>query len=100
MKRRWLLRLAAVLFLVWLLVCSPLKIPVNRAFFILNNGDRTFTANSWLGFVPWSAAAALACKILQTALLVLPEKSTMGAMAELFGPAAGLALGWAGTVLG
>lgn len=100
MKRRWPLRLILVLLLVWLFLFSPLKVTVNRAFFILNNSDRTFTANYWLGFAPWSAAAAVLSKVFQTALLVLPEKSTMGAMVDLFGPGAALALGWVGTLAG
>lgn len=100
LKRSWLFRLAVVLVLAWLFLLSPAKVPINRAFFILNNGDRTFTANYWLGFAPWSAAAALLCKVFQTALLVLPEKSTVGAMVDLFGAGGGLALGWAGAALG
>ncbi len=95
-----MLRLGLVVLLVWLFVFSPLKVTVNRAFFILNNSDRTFTANYWLGFAPWSAAAALLSKVFQTALLVLPERSTMGAMVDLFGPGAALALGWVGTLAG
>ena len=100
LKRQWLLRLAVVLFLLWLFLVSPVKVTVNRAFFILNNSDRTFTANYWLGFAPYSAVAALLCKLLQTALLVLPEKSTMGAMLDLFGTGTALAIGWAGTLAG
>lgn len=100
LKRQWLLRLAAVLVLLWLFLLSPARVPINRAFFILNNSDRTFTANYWLGFAPYSAMAALLCKLLQTVLLVLPEKSTMGAMLDLFGTGTALAIGWAGTLAG